>query len=49
MQNKALDGSFIEPLATAAVNAGIGVRFMDTNEFYPNQQISVILQRQVRD
>ena len=43
MQNKALDGSFfIEPLATAAVNAGIGVRFMDTNEFYPNQQISVI-------
>jgi NitT/TauT family transport system substrate-binding protein len=43
MQNKALDGSFfIEPMATAAVNAGIGVRFMDTNEFYPNQQISVI-------
>ena len=43
LQNKALDGSFlIEPQATAAVNAGIGVRFMDTNEFYPNQQISVI-------
>jgi NitT/TauT family transport system substrate-binding protein len=43
MQNKALDGSFfIEPMATAAVNAEIGVRFMDTNEFYPNQQISVI-------
>ncbi len=43
LQNKALDGSFlIEPQATAAVNAGIGVRFMDTNEFYPHQQISVI-------
>src|SRR5262245_58790983 len=43
LQNKALDGTFlIEPQATAAVNAGIGVRFMDTNEFYPNQQISTI-------
>ena len=43
LQNKALDGSFlIEPQATVAVNAGNGVRFMDTNEFYPNQQISVI-------
>jgi NitT/TauT family transport system substrate-binding protein len=43
LQNKALDGSFlIEPQATAAVNAGIGVRFMDTNEFYPSQQISTI-------
>jgi NitT/TauT family transport system substrate-binding protein len=43
LQNKALDGSFlIEPQSTAAVNAGIGVRFADTNEFYPNQQISVI-------
>src|SRR5499426_2599527 len=43
LQNKALDGSFlIEPQATAAVNAGIGVRFKDTNEFYPHQQISVI-------
>ena len=29
-------------MATAAANAGIGVRFMDTNEFYPHQQISVI-------
>ncbi len=43
LQNKALDGSFlIEPQATAAVNAGIGVRFVNTNEFYPDQQISVI-------
>src|SRR5204862_2069917 len=43
LQNKALDGTFlIEPQATVAVNAGYGVRFMDTNEFYPHQQISVI-------
>jgi NitT/TauT family transport system substrate-binding protein len=43
LQNKALDGTFlIEPQATVAVDAGYGVRFMDTNAFYPNQQISVI-------
>jgi NitT/TauT family transport system substrate-binding protein len=43
LQNKALDGTLlIEPQATVAVNAGYGVRFMDTNVFYPNQQISVI-------
>jgi len=43
LQNKALDGTFlIEPQATAAVNAGYGVRFMDTNVFYPYQQISTI-------
>ncbi len=43
LQNKALDGTLlIEPQATVAVNAGIGVRFMDTNVFYPRQQISVI-------
>src|SRR5580693_3587842 len=43
LQNKALDGTLlIEPQATIAVNAGYGVRFMDTNEFYPYQQISVI-------
>src|SRR5262249_26073771 len=42
-QNRALDGSLlIEPQATIAANAGYGVRFMDTNEFYPWQQISVI-------
>jgi NitT/TauT family transport system substrate-binding protein len=41
MQNKALDGSLlIEPQATALVNAGIGVRFINTNDFYPHQQIS---------
>ena len=43
LQNKALDGTLlIEPQATVAVNAGYGVRFLDTNEFYPYQQISVI-------
>ena len=43
LQNKALDGTFlIEPQATVAVNARYGVRFMDTNEFYPHQQISTI-------
>jgi NitT/TauT family transport system substrate-binding protein len=43
LQNKALDGTLlIEPQATVAVNAGYGVRFMDTNVFYPYQQISVI-------
>src|SRR6266849_101710 len=43
LQNKALDGTLlIEPQATIAVNAGYGVRFMDTNEFYSHQQISVI-------
>jgi NitT/TauT family transport system substrate-binding protein len=43
LQNRALDGTLlIEPQATVAVNAGYGVRFMDTNEFYPYQQISVI-------
>jgi NitT/TauT family transport system substrate-binding protein len=43
MQNKAIDGSFlIEPQATLLVNAGFGVRFMNTNDFYPHQQISVL-------
>src|SRR5947207_4497111 len=43
LQNKALDGTLlIEPQATVAVKAGYGVRFMNTNEFYPHQQISVI-------
>src|SRR5262249_14112761 len=43
LQNKALDGTLlIEPQATVAVNAGYGVRFMDTKEFYPYQQISMI-------
>src|SRR5712691_10867839 len=43
LANKALDGSLlIEPQATIAANAGYGARFMDTNVFYPHQQISVI-------
>ena len=43
MQNGALDGSFlIEPQATVAASAGYGVRFMNTDDFYPHQQISVL-------
>src|SRR5258708_18225005 len=43
LQNRALDVTLlIEPQATVAVNTGYGVRFMDTSQFYPYQQISVI-------
>src|SRR5258708_12528114 len=43
LQNRALDGTLlIEPQATVAVNAGYAVPFMDTSQFYPYQQISVI-------
>jgi NitT/TauT family transport system substrate-binding protein len=43
IENKALDGSFlIEPQATIAVNAGYGVRLLNTDTFYPHQQISVL-------
>jgi NitT/TauT family transport system substrate-binding protein len=43
MQNGALDGSFlIEPQATVAASAGYGVRFMNTDDFYPHQQITVL-------
>jgi NitT/TauT family transport system substrate-binding protein len=43
MQNKGLDGSFlIEPQATQLVKAGVGVRFMNTNEIYPNEVISTV-------
>ena len=42
-QNKAIDGSiYIEPQATIMVKRGMGVRFKDTESFYPGQQISVI-------
>ncbi len=42
-QNKAIDGSMmIEPFATALVNQGVAVRFVSTDEFYPNDQISMI-------
>lgn len=43
MQNKALDGAIlIEPQETLIERMGLGVRMQNTNEFYPNQQISVI-------
>lgn len=43
MSNNNLDGSImVEPLATALVEAGVGVRFMNTEEFYPNNQVSVM-------
>ena len=43
MQNKALDGAFlIEPQETVIERLGIGARMQNTNDFYPNQQISVI-------
>jgi NitT/TauT family transport system substrate-binding protein len=43
LQNKGIDGSLlIEPQATMLVRAGIGVRFMNTEDFYPNDQISVV-------
>lgn len=43
MQNGALDVSFlIEPQATVAASTGYGVRFMNTDDFYPHQQISVL-------
>lgn len=42
-ENKALDGTiYIEPQATIMVRQGMGVRFTDTESFYPGQQISVI-------
>lgn len=43
MENKALDGALlIEPQETVLERLGIGLRMQNTNDFYPNQQISVI-------
>jgi NitT/TauT family transport system substrate-binding protein len=43
LQNKALDGALlIEPQETQIERLGLGVRMQNTNDFYPNQQISVI-------
>jgi NitT/TauT family transport system substrate-binding protein len=43
LQNKALDGAMlIEPQETQLERLGIGKRMQNTNDFYPNQQISVI-------
>lgn len=44
MQNGSVDGGIVgEPNATRAVEAGIAVRFMQTDKFYPNQQIAALL------
>ena len=43
MENKALDASFmVEPQQTQLEKAGIGVRFMNTNDIYPHQQITTL-------
>ena len=43
-QNKAIDGSMmIEPFGTALVDMGSGVRFAPTEDFYPDDQISMIV------
>ena len=43
-QNKAIDGSMmIEPFGSALVEMGSGVRFSPTEEFYPDDQISMIV------
>lgn len=42
-KNGAIDASLmIEPFATAIVNAGDGVRFASTEDFYPNDQIGMV-------
>lgn len=44
MQSGSIDGGIItEPNATRAVQLGVGVRFMPTDKFYPNQQIAALL------
>lgn len=43
LRNKAIDGSFmVEPQATEAEAGGFGVRFMNTQEVYPDEQVTVI-------
>lgn len=42
-KNGAVDASLmIEPFATAIVNAGDGVRFVSTEDFYPDDQIGLV-------
>jgi NitT/TauT family transport system substrate-binding protein len=44
MQSGSVDAGIItEPNATRAVQLGIGVRFMPTDKFYPNQQIATLM------
>jgi NitT/TauT family transport system substrate-binding protein len=43
LRNKAIDGSFlVEPQATQAEAGGFGVRFMNTQDVYPDEQVTVI-------
>jgi NitT/TauT family transport system substrate-binding protein len=43
LKNRAIDASIlVEPAATLAANEGFGVRFMNTEEFYPNDQIAAV-------
>lgn len=42
--NGAIDGGITaEPIATRCLQAGVAVRFMPDDEFYPNQQIACVL------
>jgi len=44
LQNKAVDASITtEPHVTTVVNLGAAVRFAGNDEFYPNQQVAVVL------
>lgn len=44
LQNKAVDASITtEPHVTTAVNGGVAVRFAGNDEFYPDQQVAVVL------
>ena len=43
LRNKAIDASIlVEPASTIATNEGYGVRFLNTEEFYPSDQIAVV-------
>ena len=44
LRNKAIDAAMMtEPSITNAVDAGVAVKVADYNDFYPNQQTSVLL------
>lgn len=44
MQNGSIDGGIVtEPNATRAVALGAAVRFMPSDQFYPNQQIAALM------
>lgn len=44
LQNGAVDATLtVEPYATLAVESGVAVKVMGNDQFYPNQQVSVLL------